>query len=382
MRRERPVLLYVTNVAWFFTSHRLPLACAAREAGYEVHVAAGIEAGGEQEPIEAAGFRFHRLRSVRGDRNPLKELVALWDLALLVRRLRPDIIHAITAKPIILAGFLRRLYSVPAFVGAMTGLGYLFINRSRHRILRTLVVRALRVGLGGNASRLIVQNSHDARLLADLGAVDAANVVLIPGSGVDLGQFLATAEPEGPPVVVLPARMLRDKGVVEFCEAARILRDRGVSGVFRLAGGLDPRNPAALGDDELRRLVSDCGVEWLGHVEDMAGLFRGSNIVCLPSYREGLPKALIEGAACGRAIVTTDVPGCRDVVRDGEEGLLVPARDGASLANALGRLIADPQLRARQGAAAARRARNTFDVRRVCASTIELYESLRSRGLT
>lgn len=376
MRRDRPVLLYVVNVAWFFTSHRLPVALAAREAGYDIHVAAGTESAADTTAIQNAGFCFHYLRSVRGDGGLVTNLLTLWDLARVIWRVRPDMIHAITAKPIILAGILRRWFGVPAFVGAMTGLGYLFIEESRRRITRATVVRAMRVALGGRHARLIVQNSHDAELLAGVKAVHRSRLVLIPGSGVDLKAFRPSGEPNGVPVVVLPARMLKDKGVVEFCAAATALRREGLRAHFKLAGGLDPHNPAALSEVELRTLTEEAGVEWLGHVDDMPALFRSCHVVCLPSYREGFSKVLIEAAASQRALLTTDVPGCRDVVRHEVDGLLVPARDAEALARALRLLLTDAALRLRLATAAARRAREEFDVRRVCVETLRCYASV------
>lgn len=373
-------LLYVVNVAWFFTSHRLPLAMAAKRAGYEVHVAATVEGAGEVEAIEAAGFRFHRLRGARGGGNPFADVLTLFDTTRVITRIRPHAIHAITAKPIIFSGIVRRFAGVRAFVGAMTGLGFLFIDMSRRRLLRGLVAWAMRLGLGGDNARLIVQNMHDAGVLVSAGAVNSRRVVHIAGSGVDLERFVPAPEPGGVVNVVLPARMLRDKGVVEFCEAARIVRSRGVEARFLLAGGLDPYNPAGLGQSDLESLQSNCGVEWLGQVEDVPKLFRSCHIVCLPSYREGLPKALIEAAACARALVTTDVPGCRDVVSDDVHGLVVPARDAAALAVALERLILDRQLRERCAAAALARARSEFDVRSVIERTLALYAALLGEG--
>jgi glycosyltransferase involved in cell wall biosynthesis len=374
---SRPRLLFVVNVAWFFTSHRLPLALAAMRRGYEVHVAATVEGPDEAEPIRRAGIVFHELRGARGAAGPLADAAMLVDVLRTIRRVRPQVVHAVTAKPIMLAGFACRLLRVPVFIGALTGLGYLYIDQSRNRLLRALVSRAMAIGLAPRSARLIVQNAHDAELLIRAGVVDRRQLVLIPGSGVDVDEYAECAEPAGVPAVILPARMLLDKGVIEFCEAAAAIRAQGIEARFALVGGLDPRNPAAIDEPRLRELCARTGVEWWGHRRDMRDIYAASHVVCLPSYREGLPKCLLEAGATGRAIVTTDVPGCRDVVTDGVDGLVVPVRDASTLATALARVIRDADLRRHLGAAAARRVREQFDVRLVIDRTLSLYEAAR-----
>lgn len=371
-----PRLLYCVNVGWFFLSHRLPLALAAQAAGYEVHVACGVESEDEVTRIRSHGFVFHRLPLERGGTRLLAEVRALGSIFSVIRQVRPAVLHSVTAKPIIYAGLAGRLCGVPARVGALTGLGYLFTHVDRHRLLRRLVAAALRLGLAGRNSRLILQNPGDAGTLIAAGAVDREQVVVLPGSGVDTQIFLPVAEPTGTPLVVLPARMLRDKGVVEFCAAAAQVKEAGVEARFALVGGEDARNPAAIPRGELEALCARSGVEWWGHRDDMPQVLAQASVVCLPSFREGMPKALIEASAVGRAIVTTDVPGCRDVIDRNGGGVLVPARDAAALAVALQALLVDPARRQAMGRVARRRAEQVLDVRIIVRQTLDLYADL------
>ncbi|MGE3599664.1 MAG: glycosyltransferase family 4 protein [Dehalococcoidia bacterium] len=370
-----PRLLFIVNVAWFFTSHRLPLALAARQAGYEVHVAAAVEGPDEAEAIRQAGLPFHQIRGTRGRGHTLKDLAMFVDILRVIRHVRPDIVHAITAKPIVFAGIASRLGRVRVFVAALTGLGYLYVDDSRHRLLRALVTRLVGLALSKRGARLIVQNRDDAEVLLRSGVVSREQVVLIAGSGVDTRRLVVVPEPPAPPLVILPARMLRHKGIEQFCAAARTLRDDGVVARYALVGGLDLHNPAGIHEAELTDLCRGSGVEWWGYRSDMQDVLAGCHIVCLPSfYREGVPKSLLEAAAVGRAIVTTDVPGCRDVVKDGVDGLVVPPRDPVRLADALRRLIEDADLRRMLGRAAAERVRREFDVGFVVDRTLRTYQ--------
>jgi len=374
--RTRKRLLFNANVAWFFISHRLALARAARDAGYEVHVAANFESEVEATTIAREGFQFHRVALRRGTLNPVGDLRYVMQLVALMRRLKPDLLHNVTVKPVIYGSLVARVVGVRRIVNAISGLGYSFSGGESRRLLSMIVRCGYRFALRTAHTRVIFQNPDDAREFVEAGVVTAAQVHLIRGSGVDLQLFYPGIEPGGVPQVVLPARMLRDKGVVEFAGAARLLRSRGITARFLLAGMCDEENPAGLGLHELQRLEQHTGVEWLGHVDDMAALYRSASVVCLPSYREGLPKALLEACAAGRAIVTTDVPGCREVVTDGVNGLLVKPRDVLSLAEALARLLGDPQLRLRLGAAGRQRAETEFDLQLIVRATLELYREL------
>jgi glycosyltransferase involved in cell wall biosynthesis len=369
-------LLLNVNVAWFFLSHRLAIARAARDAGFDVHVAGDIVADEEIAAVRHEGLTFHRLRLSRGGLLPGRDLAYLAQLTRLMRRLRPDLVHNITAKPIVYGTLAARALGVRAILNAISGLGYSFSGARDRWLLSRLVAAAYRVALRSPRILVIFQNGDDLEAFVGARIIDRAQAILIRGSGVDLAQFAPSAEPTGPPRVVLPARMLRDKGVIEFARAAQLLRSRGTEASFLLAGMLDQANPAALSDDELTRLQQQSGVEWLGQVADMPMLLRSVHVVCLPSYREGLPKALIEACAAARPIVATDVPGCREVVDHEVNGLLVRVRDVPTLAEALQHLLSDAEMRVRMGAAGRRKAEVEFGVGAVVRATLEVYRKL------
>ena len=373
-----PRLLFVVNAAWFFISHRLPLAVAARRAGYDVHIATGAATAEEVQLLKKAGFTYHSLGLKRASGNPFHNAALLLQLFRLYRSVRPSIVHHVTIKPVILGTLVARFLHIPAVVNAVSGLGYSFSSTERRRkSLRHLVGLAYRVCLNHPRMTVIFQNVDDRSDFLRWTGIKSLNYVLIAGSGVDTNRFHPTPEPSGIVRVVVPARMLRDKGLVEFAMAIGSLKVRGVLVEGLMAGSPDPENPESLTESELRALETQYGVKWIGHCSDVAALFSSTHIVCLPSYREGLPKALIEASAAGRAIVTTDVPGCRHVVEDGVTGLLVPARQVAPLAESIGRLIAEPALRSRLAAAARARAEAQFGIDQIVSETLHLYSQMK-----
>ncbi len=329
------------NVEWFFLSHRLPIALGLQRAGCEVEVAASVEQDRQGE-IEAHGFRFTRLTLSRGSTNPLRELVIIWRLYRLYRAKRPDVVHHVAVKPVLYGSLAARFARIPAVVNAVPGLGYLFSGTGLRRRLATA---AYRICCRGPRNHFIFQNPEDREALVAAGVATRGQAVLIRGSGVDIQRFQPTPEPDGPPVVLMASRMLWDKGVAELIAAARQLRARGQSCRIVLAGGPDPENPRTVSTDDLRAWEREGLIEWWGHQEDMVPVFQQASIVVLPSYREGAPKVLLEACAMGRAIITTDVPGCREVVRHGENGLLVPPRDSSALGGAIEELVANPERR-------------------------------------
>jgi glycosyltransferase involved in cell wall biosynthesis len=362
-------LLFLVTEDWYFWSHRLPIARAARQAGYEVAVACRVQAHADR--IVREGFALHPLKSLsRGGRRPLRDLAALREITDLYRALRPDLVHHVALKPVLYGSIAARRAGIPAVVNAMAGLGYVFSSQdAAARLMRPLVKAVLKGLVEGPRKRVIVQNEDDRRLIG------STNAVVIPGSGVDLEAFRPSPEPAGVPLVVLPSRMLRDKGVHEFVAAARRVKGEGVAARFALVGAPDDENPASIPEAQLRAWHDEGAVEWWGWRDDMAAVFRECALVCLPSWREGLPKVLAEAAAAGRAIVTCDVPGCRDVVRDGENGLLVPVRDSAALAHALKKVLSDSSLRKALGEAGQERAER-FSVQEIVRATLKVYADL------
>lgn len=369
-------LLFVVNNPAFFMSHRVPVALAAQRAGYDVHVA--TMDGPAVADIQALGMTHHAIPMTRSGKHPLQELGTLMALLRLFRRLRPQVVHLVTIKPVLYGGIAARLARVPGMVAAISGLGFVFLSNSfKMRMVRSVVARLYRIALGHPNSRVIFQNANDRDLLKKMGAVRDDQVVMIRGAGVDLNAYRALPEPPAPPIVVtMVARLLRDKGVQEFVQAARLLRDRAVPVTMQLVGGVDAGNPASATLDEVEAWQRDGAVRALGERSDVAALYAASHIAVLPSYREGLPKSLIEAAACARAVVTTDVPGCRDAIEPGTTGLLVPVRDAEALADAIARLAQDPALRQSMGAAGRALAEREFNIERVARIHVDLYDTL------
>jgi glycosyltransferase involved in cell wall biosynthesis len=374
---SRKVVLYA-NTDWYLYNFRRSLALALKAAGYEVLLLSPDGPYGEK--LRALGLRWQPVPMERRSLNPLREAALLWWLVKLLRREKPDLVHGFTIKCAVYGSLAARLAGVPARVNAVAGMGYVFSSSDlKARLLRPMVRLLLRIALDGDNARLVLQNPDDVALFERARLVAPERVRLIAGSGVDCSRFVPTPRmrnPGDPYRVLLAARLLWDKGIAEFIEAARRLRSEADAMVFQLAGDPDPGNPAAVPDALLRGWVDEGLVEWLGHVDDMPGLFASVDMVVLPSYREGLPKGLIEAAACALPLVTTDVPGCREVVRDGIEGLLVPVRDAEELAVAIARLYADPELAARLGAAARERALAEFDEAIVIRRTLAVYREL------
>jgi glycosyltransferase involved in cell wall biosynthesis len=369
-------ILFVVNELAFFASHRLPLAQAAIAEGYEVHLAAAPDAAAAPA-LAQQGIVVHAVRLARGSPNPIREAIALFDLTRLMGKLKPDLVHLITSKPIIYGGIAARLMRVPAVVAAVSGLGYVFTSpTTKAKILRAAVIRLYRLAMGHANARVIFQNRDDLNLLVKLKVVDATNTSLIRGSGVPLADYPFVPEPEGVPNVVFAARLLGDKGIVEFVDAVRTLRSRNLPARYTVIGDPDPGNPTAIPQSTLRAWEDEHLAEFLGYRKDIAALFATANIVVLPSYREGLPKVLVEAASCGRAVVTTDVPGCRDAIEPDETGLLVPVRDSAALAAAIERLVNDNELRRRMGEAGRALAEEAFDIRIIVAQHMAIYHGL------
>jgi glycosyltransferase involved in cell wall biosynthesis len=365
-------LLFIVNVDWFFLSHRLPLAIAARDAGFEVHVATALT--GPAEAIERHGLKLHALTMDRRSAGPMDALALLLAMRALMRQLQPQVVHLVTIKPVLLGGLAARWCGIPVVVAAISGLGFVFTAQGALAHARRLIVGWLyRLALARPGVHVIFQNTADQALLQRHAGIRAEQSVLIRGSGVDLSLWREQPQPPGPPVVLLASRLLKDKGVREFVVAARRLH--GHAGArFVLVGDVDTGNPTSIAPGQLAQWVGEGAVEWWGHRSDMRAVLASAHIVVLPSYREGLPKVLIEAAACGRAVVTTDVPGCRDAILPDDTGLLVAPRDASALVTAIRQLLDDPARRNAMGHAGRRWAEEAFDVRQVVVAHLRLYE--------
>ena len=369
-------VLFVLNNARFFVTHRLRLAEGVRDAGFSVEVALPFT-DDYVDRVTERGFVVHDSAIDQQGLNIFRELSTFVGLYRLYRRERPDIVHHVTVKPVLYGSLAARLAGVPRVVNAISGLGTLFsVGGVSGRLLSAVAWAAYGLALRHPCMRLIFQNEEDRGAFLRAGIVPERYCVLIPGSGVELEKHVVVPEPAGVPVVLLAARLLREKGVYEFVAAARQLREEGINARFVISGDT-ASNRKAVDQSELDGWRDEGIVELTGWVSDMPALIAASTIVCLPSYyKEGVPKALLEASAGGRPIVTTDVPGCRDAVEHGVTGIVVPPRDLPALTAALRLLLSDAVLRTRMGEAGRRRAEARFDVRQVVSSTVALYKSM------
>ncbi len=368
-----PSLMFVVNNPAFFLSHRLPIALAAKEQGYDVSVA--TMDGPAVQAIKEQGLTHYTLPMSRSGMNPLAELKTLYAIYRLFKIVEPDVVHLVTIKPVLYGGIAARLAGVKGVVSAISGLGFIF-TREHKGIdwVRMITQQLYRFALGHRNSRVIFQNRNDRDILGRIGAVRDQQVVMIRGSGVDLNQYAAEPEPALPVKVIFVARLLRDKGVLEYVEAARMSQSDGKPYEWIVVGNPDPGNPASVTQEEAESWRD--AINWLGERSDIAALYADSHIVVLPSYREGLPKSLVEAAACGRAVVTTDVPGCRDAIEADQTGVLVPVRDAAAIYEAVCDLAENTEKRLTMGRAGRELALEAFDIRKVVQAHLEIYQSL------
>ncbi|MEL0018394.1 MAG: glycosyltransferase family 4 protein [Rickettsiales bacterium] len=367
-------IIYLVSEDWYFCSHRLPLGIAAREAGAEVVVATRVNKHGPQ--IEAGGLRLAPIDMRRSGTNPFTDIATIRQITDLYRREQPDLVHHVALKPILYGGYAAWRTGVPAVVNAVAGMGFIFISEGLFaRTIRPFVARAQRSLMNRANTRTILQNPDDVALYREGIGVEGERLTVIPGAGVDIEKFAYVPEPFGAPIAVCVSRMLRDKGIYELVAATRLLHEKGIELRVRLIGPTD-ENPASIPRATLAEWNREGIVEVVGASDDIAGEYARAHIAVLPSYREGLPKSLLEAAACGRPIVATDVPGCREVCIEGETGLRVPARTVEPLAAALERLAVDPNLRRRFGENARRRAETVFAEGIINGQTLALYEKM------
>lgn len=364
----------VVNVDWFFLSHRLPLALKMKSLGYDVHIL--TKDSGRKQDILDEGLKFVDMPFERSGKNPLKEISTIQTLRKLFKKEQPEIIHNVTIKPALYGSIAAKLAKLKhtQVVNAISGLGYNFTD-GRDGFLQKIVKRIMRYAYSGNV-KFIFQNPDDTALYKSMGFLHD-NYKIIKGAGVDADAYPFTPIiPKEKIEIVTTARMLADKGIRELIEAANILRKKYEGKIiFKMIGDVDPGNPSALSKEELEAACIPGYVEWKGHNKDVRPALIAADIVCLPSYREGLPKSLIEAMAIGRAIVTTDVPGCRECVAEGVNGYMVPAKDANALALALEKLILDDSLRTSMGVASRTKMLQELSLEKVLKETIAFYES-------
>jgi glycosyltransferase involved in cell wall biosynthesis len=366
-------LLYIVNEDWAFLLNRLPMARAAQKAGFEVHVATRINDGARA--IEAEGFTLHPVPLRRGGISPLSAIPAILALRQITGRIKPDIAHHSGLQCCVfgsIAAFGRRF----PYVSAMTGMGYVFTSATwRTRLLRTILKWLLPLLLDRPGDVVLVQNPDDRAALVDLG-ISEARVVLIPGSGVDTDALQPLPEPDGPITYGFAGRLLTDKGIRALVAAHDLVRTQGLQTNLLIAGNPDPANPASVSLEEVNEWTKRPGITWLGHVKDISSLWKRCHFAILPSHREGLPGSLMEAAACGRAMIATDAPGCREIVIDDQTGLLVGIEDSQALAQAIMKLATSPELRARYGNAARELVVSTLSARIIGEQIARLYNDM------
>ncbi len=371
-----PIILYLVTEDWYFLSHRLPMACQAQQAGYDVHVVTRLN--GHGEAIESHGFTLHPVNWRRGSLNPLNILKAAWQIRTLYRKVKPDIVHHVALQPSIV-GSLAAIGLPFSRINALAGLGFVFTSRSpKALMLRVVLTTLLRLLLRNPRTTILVQNPDDRSDMQALGIADD-RIALIPGSGVDTHALSPLPEPAGEVTVAFVGRLLDDKGLRPLIAAHALMTKQGQQVRLLIAGDPDAANPAAIPPEEIERWRHLPWVDVLGHVNDIGAVWARSHIAVLPSRREGLPKSLLEAAAYGRPIVATDVPGCREIARHGINAFLVPVDDPGPLAGALTVLARDPLLRRRLGSSGREIVEKEFSSARIGREIVELYGRVLSR---
>lgn len=372
-------LLYLVNVDWFFLSHRLPLALAARNEGYEVWVACADT--GQKEKIMEAGLNFIEVPFSRSGTNLFAEIKLLFSIFRLYRRIRPAIVHHVTIKPVLYGSIIARLFfRKTKVVNAVTGLGFTFAESSNKSLLPILVKMLYRFALKNKNATTIFQNPDDLQTFTEHGLIQPEQASLIKGSGVDCNVFKPSGEETEVPLVLLASRMIWDKGIAEFAGAAEILKKTDRQVRFVLAGKAEEGIPNALPVEQLKKWNNERHLEWIGHQSDMVKLIRQATIVVLPSvYPEGVPKVLIEAAACAKPLIATNRPGCREIVRHEINGLLIPPRNPQSLADAIIFLLDHPNIATKYGQAGRQIVLEEFSIEKVISQTLPLYHETQSQ---
>ena len=356
-------ILFIVNADWFFVSHRLKIGLEAMSEGYEVHIATRFTDC--ENELLSKGFKTHKLDLDRCKTNIFNSLKTLWQIFLLTNKIKPDIIHSITIKPVLFGGIVTRLFKKYKFVASISGLGYLFISKSKSsKIIRFLVKRIYRFSLSQKGVKVIFQNNNDEKIITKFCHLKSSDKILIPGSGVNLDLFKPNKINNQSDIILFASRLLISKGILEFIKSAEALNKLGYR--FVVAGRLDIDNPDCISKKELDSFIEKGIVEYLGEIKNIRDLLLKSKIVVLPSfYGEGLPKILIEAAACGLPIITTDHPGCRDAIIADKTGILVPIKDTRALIIGIKKLLNHPLIYENMSKEARLFALTKFDIKDV-----------------
>lgn len=364
-------IVLFANTDWFLYNFKRALARALRDAGHELIL---LSPPGEYGPrLREEGFDWRAFELSRSGINPVAELLVIRRLHRLYRSLRPDVVHHFTIKCVIYGSFAARMAGVARIVNSITGLGFAILAQTpKARLIRPVVLLLYRLAL--RKSYVLFQNRDNLETLQRFGVLKSAQVAVTPGDGIDVGKFVPVVDHSARQTVLMMGRLLRSKGVAEFVQAARLVCEQLPDARFLLAGAPDPGNPECVDAAQLAQWQAEATVEFLGQRSDVLALQQSADVVVLPSLQgEGMPRALLEGAACGKPMVATDVPGCRELVRHGENGFLVPPGDALALAEALLRLLREPALAARMGQAARDDVVNTYSDACVIKQSFQVY---------
>jgi len=371
-------ILFVVNELNFFLSHRLSIAKEASINGYSVHLAIENKKLTKVENEHLKDFQIHNYYVSRSNLNIIFEIFTFISLFFLIKKVNPHLVHLITMKPIIYGGIINRILNIKSQVISVTGMGYIFINKKKMkiRLLNFIVKNLLKFAINHKNQKIIVQNSSDLNEFLRIKKISDKNFILIPGSGVNLNLFNYIPENKNNNLIIMVCRLLKDKGVYEFIEAEKKIRNKNIKARFWLVGNIDLSNPSSLSSKDIENIKKDSKVKFLGFRKDISRLYKYSNIAVLTSYREGFPKSLIEASACGRPIITTDVPGCRDSIINNVTGILINKKNSQQLCDAIELLLKNNTLRKKMGYQARINAENKYDINDVIFKHMEIYNKL------
>ncbi len=369
-------LVYAVSEDWYFLSHRLAMANAAKKADYEVHVICNDT--GKISIISSMGFSCHTLNFRRKSWSPIKLIIEVFLFFNILKRIKPDILHLVSIRPIIVGGIAAKFSNIPIKISAMTGLGHVFTSKNRtKKIIRKLFLPLLRFAVQGSLSQVLVQNKHDLELMENLRIADKSKINIIRGSGIDINYYKPLSEPDEPPIVVaFVSRMLEDKGAKIVIKAAKIIRNENLDIKFLLAGKLDPQNPTSLNLSDIKDAHDSGEINWLEEVKDVRKVWEKSHIAVLPSRREGLPKSLLEAAASKRCIIASDVPGCREIALDGVNAILIPPDNALALVSAIKKLAYNKNLRIKYAIESRKLVESDLSAEKIGKKTVNMYRSL------
>ena len=377
MNEKKTILILVSDLGSFL-SNRLQIAKAAKKKGHVIHVAYFEKGKGKNSVLIKNGLKFHFLNINRGFANPFKEIYSLYKIFKLFKIINPNLVHLIAIKPYLYGGIISRITKVDAVLVAVAGMGSLFITKNLFSfLLKKILFLLFKISFSHSNQKIILQNPEDKKLLVKWKVLKPSKAVIFRGSGVNLNKFKYFSEVKTKkPIISFIARLLYHKGIIEFINAAKLLNKKSVNADFWIVGDIDKENPSALNEMEINKLKKNSFINFKGYKKNIVKIYRNSHIICLPSYREGLSLTLIQAAAAGRAVVTTNVAGCRHAIIPNKTGYLVPVKNSNLLAEKLEFLIKNYQVRIKMGRAGRKLAEKYFDINKIVNQHLNVYDEL------